>query len=560
MQFIIKTSLTLFVLFLSLHSFSQSTYLPQNTKHQVLLDRLEIKMQGNADLNLSTAKPLSRKIAVRAALVADSMDQAAPGFLSAVDQYNLKSLYMNNSEWYDGDESVFASKHPLFKTFYKSKANLLEVNEKDFFLVLNPVFQQQISKEKDNDEQVFLNSKGLNFRGMIAERIGFSAYIADNQERGPSFMMEQVKTNFAVPGVGYFKKFKTTAVDYFDARGSLHFTAAKYLDFSFGYDKNVIGNGYRSLLLSDFSNSYLFLKINTRIWKLNYQNIFMELLPQFHQTNDELRDKKYAAMHHLSINATRWLNLGIFESIIFGRANHFEFSYLNPIMFLRVAEQQNGSADNAIVGFDAKANIAKTVQVYSQLTLDEFKLSEVTGGNGWWGNKFGVQMGAKYIDAFKIRNLDLQAEYNVVRPYTYSHSDSIANYTHYNQPLAHPLGANFREVIGIIKYQPAPRWTTSARLIMWQKGIDSGSVNYGGNIFKSYLTRPYDYGFKIPAGVRSSGVNAQLLVSFEAKENVYLDAAVLVRRFKADAVNISNNTNMFTLGFRMNVFRREYDY
>jgi hypothetical protein len=113
-------------------------------------------------------------------------------------------------------------------------------------------------------------------------------------------------------------------------------------------------------------------------------------------------------------------------------------------MFLRVAEHQNGSADNAIVGFDAKANIAKTLQIYSQLTLDEFKLSEVTGGNGWWGNKFGVQMGVKYIDAFKIRNLDLQAEYNVVRPYTYSHSDSVANYTHYNQPLAHPIRSEFQ--------------------------------------------------------------------------------------------------------------------
>ena len=560
MQFIIKTSLSLFLLFLSLDSISQSTYLPQNTKHQVLLDRLEIKMQRNADLNLSTAKPLSRKIAIRAAMEADSVNQSNPEWLSNVDQYNLNSLYMNNPEWYTGDQSIFASKHPLFKTFYKSKANFFEVKEKDFFLVLNPVFQQQISKEKDNDETVFLNSKGLNFRGMIAERIGFSAYITDNQERGPAFMMQQVKSNFAVPGVGYFKTFKTTGVDYFDARGTIHFTAAKYLDFSFGYDKNFIGNGYRSLLLSDFSNSYLFLKINTRVWKLNYQNIFMELLPQFVQTNDELRDKKYAALHHLSINATRWLNLGIFESVVFGRANHFEFSYLNPIMFLRVAEHQNGSADNAIVGFDAKANIAKTLQVYSQLTIDELKLSEATGGEGWWGNKFGVQFGAKYIDAFKVKNLDLQAEYNVVRPYTYSHSDSVANYTHYNQPLAHPFGANFREVIGIIRYQPAPRWTASARLIMWQKGIDSGNVNYGGNIFKSYVTRPYDYGFKIPAGVKSTGVNAQFLLSFEPKENVYLDAAILVRRYKADAVNISSNTNMFTLGFRMNVFRREYDY
>ena len=155
MQFIVKTSLSLFLFLLTLHSFSQSTYLPQNTKHQVLLDRLEIKMQRNPDLNLSTAKPLSRKISIRAAMAADSINHGTTGLLSNVDQYNLNSLYMNNPEWYTGDQSVFASKLPLFKTFYKSKANLLEVKEKDFFLVLNPVLQQQISKEKDNDEMSF---------------------------------------------------------------------------------------------------------------------------------------------------------------------------------------------------------------------------------------------------------------------------------------------------------------------------------------------------------------------------------------------------------------------
>ena len=38
---------------------------------------------------------------------------------------------------------------------------------------------------------------------------------------------------------------------------------------------------------SDFGNNYLFLKINTRIWKINYQNIFMELNPQFPQSVQE---------------------------------------------------------------------------------------------------------------------------------------------------------------------------------------------------------------------------------------------------------------------------------
>ncbi len=162
-----------------------------------------------------------------------------------------------------------------------------------------------------------------------------------------------------MPGAGFYKSFKTTGVDYFDARGGVTFNATKYINFRFAYDKNFIGNGYRSLLLSDFSNSYLFLQVNTRIWKINYQNIFTELNPQFVRTGDNLLDKKYSVIHHLSLNVTKWLNVGLFESVIFGRKNHFDFTYLNPIIFLRAAEQQNGSPDNALVGFDFKANIAK---------------------------------------------------------------------------------------------------------------------------------------------------------------------------------------------------------
>lgn len=118
---------------------------------------------------------------------------------------------------------------------------------------------------------------------MIAQKVGFSSFISENQERGPQFFQQQVQRFDAVPGVGFYKRFKKTGVDYFDARGYVTFNAAKFIDFQIGYDKNFIGNGYRSLFLSDWGNSYLFAKINTKIWKLNYQNIFMELMPQFHK-------------------------------------------------------------------------------------------------------------------------------------------------------------------------------------------------------------------------------------------------------------------------------------
>lgn len=565
MQFIIKTIVPLLFLLFPFGLFAQSTYLPQGNKHQAFLNRLEILLQKNDDLNLATLKPLSRKIAVRVAEHADSIQKATGHLLSKVDEYNLRSLLMNNSEWVSGDTSFLYSKKSIWNTFYKTKANLLEVNVKDFFFVVNPVFQQQLSMESGNsDEQVFLNTKGVAVRGLIAKRLGFSAYITDNQERGPLFVRDRVTQFNAVPGNGFYKDFKKTATDFIDARGSINFTAAKYLDFQFGYDKNFIGNGYRSLFLSDYSNSYLFLKINTRIWKFNYMNLFTELTPQTVgiNTGNKLLDKKYAAMHHLSMDVTPWLNVGVFEAVVFGRKNHFDFTYLNPVIFLRLAEQQNGSADNAFVGIDVKANVAKRLQLYGQLLLDEFVLKEVRGGKGWWANKFGIQVGGKYINAFSVKDLDLQGEFNLVRPFTYSHFDSLANYTHYNQPMAHPLGANFIEAIGIIRYQPHPKWTTSARLIVWKQGTDTADSNVGTDVFKINTSRSLgDYGYTLPSGPRTTGVNAQLLVSYEVKENLFLEASALIRNNTSSVAEIANrNTSVITAGIRMNMFRREYDY
>ena len=561
MQFIIKILRGSLILLLPFSGFSQTTYLPQGDEHGQLLDRLEIKFSKNPDLNLSVAKPFSRRTAVRMAEEADTSSLVA---LSRVDKSNLHSLLMNNEEWVKGDKSSFKSRKSLWNTIYKTRANLIEIDQKDFFLAINPVFQFQQSLEKDNDERVFLNSRGITLRGRIADRVGFYTYLVENLERAPEFVQERVDSFRAIPGAGRYNEYKTTGWDYSDARGGITFNAAKYLDFQFAYDKNFIGNGYRSLFLSDFGSNYLFLKVNTRIWKINYLNIFMEINPQFPQSvrsNDILLDKKYAAIHHLSINATKWLNVGLFESVIFGRKNDFDFSYLNPVIFLRTAEKQNNSPDNAFVGFDLKANLAKRVQLYGQLLFDELIINELTAGNGWWGNKFGVQFGGKYIDVFGVKNLDVQGEMNLVRPFTYSHYDSTANYGHYNQQLAHPLGANFIEGIGIIKYQPLPKLTASAKLIIWHQGVDTGTSNVGTNIFKLYTSRSGDYGYKLPSGISSTGLNAQLFLSYELKENLFIDWSLMVRKWDSNSnVYPKNNTSVATLGLRMNMFRREYDY
>ncbi|HWH63316.1 MAG TPA: hypothetical protein VNS50_08585, partial [Ginsengibacter sp.] len=533
---IIKSLITLIVFIYPLIIDAQTTYLPEGSKEYQFIDRLEIKEAHNNNYNFSTVKPYSRRSLVQEAEFLDSArigysnslteedDQWTGLNLTKIDEYNLHSILMDNSEWVTGSKESFLSKKPFLKSLYVTKPNLLEVNVKDFFLVLNPVIYYSMSKESSNDENIFYNKRGITARGRIANKIGFSTTITDNQERAPLFVQNRVNYFHAVPGVGFYKSFKTTGYDYFDGRGYFTFNVTKYIDVQFGYDKNFIGDGYRSLFLSDFGNSYLFLKLNTKIWKLNYQNLFMELMPQFVKSGDNLLDRKYAAMHHLDINITKWLNAGLFESIIFGRVNHFDFEYLNPIIFLRHIEGTVGSPDNAFAGADFKANVAHHFQFYGQLLLDEFIFGEITKNDGYWANKFGYQLGVKYVDAFTIKNLDLQFETNRIRPFTYSHNDSVANYTHYNQPLAHPLGANLQEFIGILKYQPAPKWYINARAIYYYQGLDSAGENFGSNPFELYTTRTSDYGYFVGSGDKRKVLNANLAVSYEFRENLFIEA------------------------------------
>lgn len=554
---IIKSFIKLIVFICPFTAIAQSTYLTQGSKEYHFIDRLEIKQQKNTDLNFSNLKPFNRKAIVEQAQLIDSARTAR---LTKVDEYNLKSLYMNNSEWVSNPADYFKSNRPVLKTFYKTKPNLFEVNTKDFFLVVNPVLQLQYGKESDNDATQYLNSRGVTIRGRIANKIGFSSTIIENQERGPSYFQDRVNGVKAVPGVGFYKPFKTTGFDYFDARGYITFNATKYIDIQFGFDKNFIGNGYRSLLLSDWGNSYLFAKLNTKIWKINYQNIFMELVPQFKKRSDSLLSRKYAAVHHLSMNVTKWLNVGLFEGIIFGRRDHYDFQYLNPIIFYRHIEGTIGSPDNALAGFDFKANIARRFQLYGQFLLDEFILSKVKNNPSNWVNKWAIQAGVKYIDAFGLKNLDLQFETNRVRPFTYSHNDTVANYTHYNQPMAHPLGANFQEFVGVLNYQPTPKWRVNARIIYYNQGLDSSGINYGANPLRDYTTRTMEEGYHIGSGNKATCFNGTLNVSYELRENLFLEATLQQRNYKLESVPGTVNSTFISAGIRLNMFKRAYDF
>jgi hypothetical protein len=521
-------------------------------------------------LPLFSSKPIARNIVLKYAQQLDSSyykARAKYNFdLSPVDLYNMDKLFMNNPDYLSKQISTHKSKKPFLNNFFETKAIFYEVNKKDFRLVLNPLIQQIQSIEMGNKKRVYLNSKGLELRGLIGNKIGFYSSLTDNQENGAKFYASRVDSLNAAQGVGFYKIFKPTPTgnkgqDYFDYRGYITFKLAKIVDVQYGYDKNFIGNGYRSLLLSDMAAPTLFLKLNTKVWKLNYQNLFMELTPTFKgASGGAVLNKKYAAMHHLGIQITDNFNLGLFESVIFQRKNKFEFGYMVPVIFYRAVESGLGSGDNAMLGADFKINFEQHFQIYGQVAMDEFKLSYFKTKN--WGNKIGGQAGFKYIDVAGIKNLDLQLEWNIVRPYTYSHFDSTTSYTHYNQPLAHPAGANFSDLVTIVKYQPLNKLYFEGRLFIIKQGLDS-SLNVlntnGGNIFRSNINRIGDINQTIGQGVPGKTYNLNVLGSYEIRPNLYLESSLQYRYFRKDTEK-PNNTFVISAGVRWNMNRREFDY
>ncbi len=160
-------------IFIPATSFSQTTYVPFGGKEAWLLDRMEIKLQTNNDFNLSTVKPYMRNAYVRQAEITDSLIATGtnPGKLTKTDQYNLNRFIANNSEFAINQKADWKSKKPWSEAFYPTKGNFLEVNTKDFYLSVNPAINQQQSFESDNnDERLFVNSKGVIARGLIAKK------------------------------------------------------------------------------------------------------------------------------------------------------------------------------------------------------------------------------------------------------------------------------------------------------------------------------------------------------------------------------------------------------
>lgn len=415
--------------------------------------------------------------------------------------------------------------------------NLIRYRTKDFSITADPVFNFGLGYDFKESKNTWINTRGLSVTGILGNSLSFNTELYESQAVFASWPSAFITATGVVPGQGSVKAFKETGVDYFNSNGYVSYSPSKYVNMTMGYGKNFIGEGYRSMLLSDASFSYPYLKLTANFKSVKYTVLYNQFIDRSSSLSPEFgMDRKWATMHYLQVMLWGRLNLGLFDAIVWENADStghrgFDVQYLNPIILLRPVEESFGSPDNALVGSTFSVRINKHFNVYGQLVLDEFKLSEMTANSGWWANKFGYQLGVSGWNLFNIPALNARLEYNQARPYTYAHGVTIESYGHYNQPLAHPLGANFREFIAMGSYTRG-NWMATLKMNFAMYGVDTAGKDFGKNIFISYNNRVSEYGNEIGQGLKTNLAVADVSLSYllNRRTNMRIEAGITTRK------------------------------
>ena len=450
-----------------------------------------------------------------------------------------------------------------------------------YWFTLDPAADLQLGVETAaNEDQSFTynNTRAVIFQGGLGDKLTFYTVFYESQGTFPGYFNRYARSIAPdggnpgiVPGRGVAAEAADGNFDYPVAEAYLSYSPSKYFNFQFGHGKNFIGDGYRSLLFSDNASPYPFFKMSTKFWKFKLTNTWMSLRDVRSDVveNGSFRTK-FMANHYLSFNATKRLNLGLFESVIWTNENDrgFDLNYLNPIIFYRAIEFSTGSrGGNALLGLSAKYKFSDRFNVYAQVIIDEFSTGAVFSSDKSFQNKQGVQVGFKYYEAFNVENLQLQFEFNQVRPYVYSNNEIVLNYGHNNQSMAHLWGANFKEIIAIARYQN-DRWYGTAKAVYGKRGFEIGDINnvyYGGSIYGNDENIPSELGIEIGQGNTANTFigNVELGYIVNPSTNFKLYTNILYRNnsiAEYDPVNLTESTVWLNFGIRTDIFNWYYDY
>jgi len=452
----------------------------------------------------------------------------------------------------------------LYRKIFQENLFLIRDSASKFYCTIDPLFNFQASMDhSDSNKKYYQNTRGILIQGNVGNKFAFSSIFWENQASYPYYINQFIQENYVVPGNGRTKPFGTNGYDFSMSEAYLSFSPSSHFAFQAGYGKNFIGDGYRSLLLSDNSFAYPYARITTTYWHLQYTNLYTVFMDPFADpaiiSNIEgLFQQKAASFQYLSWNITPQVEWGIFQGMIWtagDQYNHqaFNANYFDPIIGVNSLTYGLGNTNNVVFGSTLKYKINKNFMAYGQLLIDDFPQNADMHSIY---NQTGYQLGIKYFNSYG----EFQLEYNQVRPYTYSSKDSLQNYSHYDQALGDPLGANFRELITIINLR-YHHFSIHLQGNYALEGLDSAGTNYGNNIFLPLTSATNNTNVTMLQGIKSTltYMDAHISYLLNPRTNMNITLGVSRRTLTNDGYK-EPTTTLFYIGFRTSLENMYVDF
>lgn len=407
--------------------------------------------------------------------------------MSAVNPDRVALYGTDTTEYYFDFTRILFSRH------------VIHFKKNQFEVMIDPLFNFEFGEDvtttteqrKNRHQSLRVNTRGIRLQGNITDKVSFMASFYENQAVYPEYIRKFIGTRGVVPGMGRAKPFGHSGADFAMSSGYMVVKPTKFLSLQYGHDKNFVGHGYRSLLLSDNSLNYPHLRVTWSALnnKLQYTSVFGKIQSLRRMPMGETREPNFVpkgfSYNYISFMPWKFLEIGLYESFTWKMYDPetesrtpFIASTINPVILVNTFGYGLRNENNGLVGLNVRFQPLKEVQLYGQAMLDDMI-----------SDKFGFQVGVKWFDAV-IPNLGIQLEYNHVKPYTYGHEEPLRSYTHNNEYLAHPWGAGFDEALGFINY----RWErvqAELKVIYGQyqqdyaPGTGTKRTNYGKEIYRS---------------------------------------------------------------------------
>ena len=360
--------------------------------------------------------------------------------------------YLESSQYFS-DTSTTEDRTKLENKIFEN--SLLDIVQDDIHITADPLFNFTLGPENnDLDYRYYSNVRGFRISGDLSDNFSFETRFYENQFFYPLYLQEKSKQRAnsngiegIAYGIGRAKSFKGNGHDASLANGYLSYSPISEINFQIGHGRHFFGDGYRSLLISDYAPDYPYICGQYFLFdkKILYKHVTswmknLERIP-VSSTPEALFIPKSTSFNQLSYSPNKRFSISLFEGGVYKSFDSQkgvispDLSFFLPIMGTKAIDLD--TINNIIYGFNWSFKFLDNFKIYNQIAFKSGNFSN------------GFQLGLKWINPLNTSKSFINIEWNSCPLSLYSMNESQINqsYSHLGHELAHPLGSGFQELL-----------------------------------------------------------------------------------------------------------------